>query len=160
MEKKVIVTRTYNAPVDLVWKTWTDPELVMRWWGPDKFTCPSAKIDFRVGGVSLVSMRAPLDFGGQDSYSLWAYTKIVPLQSIEFVHNLTDKDGNKVNPVLLGMPADFPEDIQTVVTFKDLGNGKTEMTVTEFADFGQMTRFATIGLEQSLDKMNAIFLRP
>jgi uncharacterized protein YndB with AHSA1/START domain len=66
MQKTIIVTRIYNAPVDLVWKTWTDPELVKRWWGPDRFICPIAKIDFREGGVSMISMRAPMEFGGQD----------------------------------------------------------------------------------------------
>ena len=158
MEKKVTVTRIYNAPVEMVWKTWTEPELVMRWWGPDKFSCPSAKIDFRQGGVSLVTMRAPKEFRGQDSYSIWAYTKIIPMRRIEFVQNLSDKDGNKTNPTLLGMPGDFPIDIQTVVTFRGLDNGKSEMTVTEFADFGQMTKFAKLGLEQCLEKMNELFL--
>jgi uncharacterized protein YndB with AHSA1/START domain len=71
----------FSAPIELVWKAWTDPEYVMRWWGPDYFTSPSAKIDFREGGTSLVCMRAPVDFGGQDMYSTWVYQKIVPMQS-------------------------------------------------------------------------------
>ncbi len=48
-------------------------------------------------------------------------------------------------------------DIKTVVTFREVANSKTEMTVTEFADMGTMSDFAQIGLEQSLDKMAAIF---
>lgn len=158
MEKKLVVTRTYNAPVELVWKTWTEPELVKRWWGPDKFTCPVAEIDFREGGISFVAMRAPKEFGGQDSFCTWEYKKIIHLQHIEFIQNLTDKDGNKTSPVKLGMPPDFPEYIRTVVIFNVLSKGKTEMTVTQYADFGQMSRFARMGLEQSLDKMRAIFL--
>ncbi len=157
MKKELVVTRTFNAPVALVWKTWTEPELVMRWWGPDHFTCPSAIIDFREGATSIVCMRAPKSFGGQDTFSLWTYKKIIQHQSIEFVQNLADKDGNKVNPTDIGMPPDFPLDILTVVEFKDLGNNKTEMTVTEHADFGQMSEFAKLGLEQSLGKMVAIF---
>ena len=157
MEKQIVVTRTFNAPVNLVWNAWTDPELVMRWWGPDVFTSPLAKIDFREGGKSLVCMRAPEQMGGMDMYSIWNYTSIVPLTSIDFIQNLADKDGNKMNPKDLGMPDDFPEDIRTLVTFKDLGNNKTEMTVTEFADMGQMTHFAQIGLEQCMDKMVRIF---
>jgi hypothetical protein len=97
--------------------------------------------------------------GGQDIYSIWNYKKIVPMQRIEFIQNLADKAGNKIDPVRLGMPPDFPMDIPTVVTFKDLGNNKTEMTVTEYADMGQTTRFAQMGLEQSLDKMVAIFTK-
>ncbi|MEO5999368.1 MAG: SRPBCC domain-containing protein [Chitinophagaceae bacterium] len=157
MKNQIVVTRIFNAPVELVWKIWTDPELVMRWWGPDKFTCPTADIDLREGGISLVCMRAPTNMGGRDMYSIWNYKKIIPMQHIEFVQNLSDKTGNKMDPVKLGMPSDFPIDIRTVVTFKDLGNNKTEMTVTEYADMGQMANFAKMGLEQCADKMVAIF---
>ena len=129
--RDLVVTRVFAAPVDLVWKAWTDPEYVMRWWGPDHFTSPSAKMDFREGGTSVVCMRAPKDFGGQDMYSTWVYQKIVPLKRIEFIQNLADKDGNQIDPAEIGMPPEFPRDIRTVVTFKDLGNSKTEMTVTE-----------------------------
>ncbi|HVW97119.1 MAG TPA: SRPBCC domain-containing protein [Mucilaginibacter sp.] len=154
---KIEVIRTFNAPVSLVWKTWTEPELVMRWWGPDHFTCPSAIIDFREGATSIVCMRAPQSFGGADTFSIWTYQKIVPNQIIEFIQNLSDKDGNKINPTEIGMPPDFPLDIRTVVTFKDIGDNQTEMTVTEYADFGSISNFAKLGLEQSIAKMDVIF---
>jgi len=154
--RNLVVTRVFAAPVDLVWKAWTEPEYVMRWWGPDYFTSPSAKMDFREGGTSLVCMRAPEDFGGQDMYSTWVYQKIVPLERIEFIQNLADSDGNQIDPVQIGMPPEFPRDMRTVVVFKDLGNGKTEMTVTEYnmptADT-ELGKNAELGLNQSLDKM-------
>jgi uncharacterized protein YndB with AHSA1/START domain len=160
MEKQIVVSRIFNAPVKMVWKIWTDPELVMRWWGPDRFSCPSAKMDFREGGTSIVCMRSPKEMGENDMYSIWNYTRIVPLQSIEFIQNLADREGNKMSPLKLGMPVDFPVDIRTVVIFKDLGKDKTEMTVTEYADMGSMTKFAKLGLEQCFDKMVAIFTNP
>ena len=46
----LVVTRIIDAPIELVWKAWTDPELIMRWWGPKYYTSPSCKIDFREGG--------------------------------------------------------------------------------------------------------------
>jgi len=154
--RDLVVTRVFAAPVELVWKAWTEPEYVMRWWGPDYFTSPSAKMDFREGGTSLVCMRAPEDFGGQDMYSTWVYQKIVPMERIEFIQNLADKDGNQIDPAQIGMPGEFPRDMRTVVTFKDLGNGKTEMTVTEYnvptADT-ELGKNAELGLNQSLDKM-------
>jgi uncharacterized protein YndB with AHSA1/START domain len=156
----LVVKRVFFAPVELVWKAWTDPEYVMRWWGPDYFTSPSAKIDFREGGISLVCMRAPVDFGGQDMYSTWMYTKIVPLERIEFIQNLADKDGNKIDPANLSLPPEFPQDTRTVVTFKNLGGGRTEMIVTEYGmptPDTEMGKNAEIGLNQSLDKMVAIF---
>ena len=158
-KEEVKVIRIYSAPVELVWQTWIDPELVMRWWGPDKFICPSAKIDFREGGTSIVSMKSPKEFGEKEWYSIWHYEKIVALKSIEFIQNLADKNGNKMRPTQVGMPPDFPEDIRTVVTFKNLGVNQTEMTVTEYADMGQTAEFAKLGLEQSLAKMGLIFDR-
>jgi uncharacterized protein YndB with AHSA1/START domain len=156
----LVITRIFSAPVELVWKAWTDPEYVMRWWGPDYFTSPSAKIDFREGGTSLVCMRAPADFGGLDMYSTWVYQKIVPMERIEFVQNLADENGNLIDPLTIGMPPEFPRDTRTVVIFKDLGNSKTEMTVTQFgmpAPDTEMGKNAELGLNQSLDKMVAIF---
>ena len=161
-KRDLIITRVFDAPLELVWKAWTDPEYVMRWWGPDHFTSPSAKIDLREGGTSIVCMRAPQEFGGQDMYSTWQYQKIVPMERIEFIQNLADKHGNRIDPTQLGMPSDFPRDTRTVVTFKDLGNGRTEMTVTEYgmpAADTEIGRNAEVGLNQSLDKMAASFAR-
>lgn len=157
MERQLTVSRIFNASIDEVWKIWTEPEYVMQWWGPDQFTCPLAKIDFREGRSSLVSMKAPEEYGGKVHYNIWAYTKIIDLERIEFIMNLADQHGHKLQPIEAGMPPDFPEDIRTVITFKKLSEGETEMTVTEYANFGQMTHFARLGLEQSLSKAVAIF---
>ncbi|HLZ17750.1 MAG TPA: SRPBCC domain-containing protein [Cyclobacteriaceae bacterium] len=157
MAKQIEVTKIFNAPVEMVWEVWVNPELVKRWWGPKHFISPMAKIDFREGGKSIVSMKAPKEMGDQEFYSIWEYIKIIPLQTIEFIQNLADKDGNKTDPKKVGMPPDFPMDIRTVVTFRELANDQTEMTVTEYADMGTMSNFAQLGLEQSLEKMAAIF---
>ena len=157
MAKQIEVTRTFNAPVEMVWTLWTDPELVKRWWGPKHYVSPVAKINFRIGGKSLVSMQAPKEMGGQEFYSIWEYVKIIPLKTIEFVQSLSDDTGSKIDPTDVGMPADFPRDIKTVVIFNALGKNKTEMTVTEYAEFGTISNFAQIGLEQSMDKMSGIF---
>lgn len=157
MKKEINICRVFNAPLELVWKAFTDPELVMRWWGPDKFTSPSAKIDFHEGKSSVVCMRAPKEFGGQDWYNVWTYKKIIPLERIEYIQNLSDENGNIVDPIKLGMPADFPKDTETIVTFKKLGADKAELTFKEIADFGQMFHPAKKGLEECLEKMLAIF---
>ena len=157
MAKQIEVTRVFNAPLEMVWQLWIDPELIKRWWGPKHFTAPVAKIDFREGGKSLVSMLAPKEMGGREFYSIWEYIRIIPLQTIEFIQSLADKDGQRIDPVQVGMPADFPPDIRTVVTFKSLSGSSIEMVVTEYADFGTISDFAQIGLEQSMYKMAAIF---
>ena len=158
--RDIVVTRIFDAPIELVWKAWTEFEYVMKWWGPDYFTSPSAKMDVRVGGTSLVCMRAPQDFGGMDMYSTWVYKEIVPMKRIEFIQNLSDENGNLLDPATFGLPPEFPKDTRTVVNFKDLGKGKTEMTVTEYsmppADT-EIGRNAELGLNQCMDKMAASF---
>ncbi|NUN97692.1 MAG: SRPBCC domain-containing protein [Candidatus Omnitrophica bacterium] len=157
-KRDLIFTRVFDVSAEALWRAWTEAELVMRWWGPAGFTSPSAKMDVREGGTSIVCMRAPEWLGGQDMYSAWRYARIVPLERIEYIHNLSDSNGTTVDPVQLGMPPDFPRDVRNLVTFKDLGNGKTELVVTEF-DWpeGQMMELSKVGMEQCLDKMAAIF---
>lgn len=57
--KELIISRTFDAPRELVWRAWTVPEYTMRWWGPKDFTVPSSTIDLRVGGRYLNCMRSP-----------------------------------------------------------------------------------------------------
>jgi len=151
--KQITVSRIFDASAEEVWQLWTEPENIKQWWGPDIFTCPLVELDFRVGGTSLVGMKAGPEMGGRLFYNTWTYTVITPLERIEFLMNLSDADGVRQKPTAVGMPADFPEDVRTVVTFEPLGEGQTKMTVTEYADFGQIAYFAQLGLEQSIGKM-------
>jgi uncharacterized protein YndB with AHSA1/START domain len=150
--KDLVVTRSFDAPVAEVWKYWAESERVKRWWGPNGFTAPLARMDFREGGTSLVCMRAP---NGQDFYNTWTYRKIEPLKRIEFILGWADKDGMKADPVKMGLPPDIPQEVRHVVTFKDVG-GKTELTVTEYGyKTDQTLELSKGGLEQCLDKMAA-----
>lgn len=156
----VEITRVFDAPVERVWKAWSESEGVKQWWGPTGFTCPVAEIDFREGGSSLVCMRAPQEYGGQDMYNAWTYTKIVPNERIEYTFTFVDKDRNKFSPAQAGLPAGIPDDGHHVVTFKDLGGGKTEMTMVEHGYTVQEARdMSKLGLDQCLDKMAASFTK-
>ena len=57
--KELVITREFDAPRERVWKAWTDPEMVKRWWGPEGFTAPSIMIDLRVGGRYIFAMQGP-----------------------------------------------------------------------------------------------------
>ncbi|WP_240420648.1 SRPBCC family protein [Paenibacillus periandrae] len=76
--------REYDYPVELVWKAWTDPTLVMKWWGPAHYTSPRCVIGFREGSKYVFGMRAPETHGGTESYSAGVYKKIVPMQRLGF----------------------------------------------------------------------------
>ncbi len=156
--RDLVFTRVFDAPVERVWKAWTDAEDVKYWWGPDRFTAPLARLEVRPGGTSLVCMRAPAEFGGQDMYSTWHYRDVVPLQRLVYLHNLADADGRTLDPVTLGLPPDFPQDVRNTITFKALSPTRTELTVTEHDwPVGQMREMSRLGMEQCLDKMARLF---
>ena len=89
----------------------------------------------------------------------------MPLERIEYILNFTDKDGEQIGPVTIGLPPDLPQEVRNVVTFKAVGDpstglraGKTEITVTEYGyTSDQSLELSKAGLEQCLDKMAAIF---
>jgi uncharacterized protein YndB with AHSA1/START domain len=129
--------------------------------GPRSLHLSAREDRFRVGGASLVCMRAPKEFGGQDHYSMWKYQSIEPMRRIEYIHNLANKDGEKIDPVTIGMPPDFPQDQRHIVTFKPLGDRKTELNITEFGwSAGHMMEMSKLGMEQCLDKMAAALAGP
>ena len=157
-ELEFSVTRVSEAPVEEVYRAWVDPELVMRWWGPMGFTSPMARMDVRVGGASLVCMRAPKEFGGQDWYNTWTYQKVEPGRRLEFISRFADAEGNELDPAAMGLPPGIPRETPQVVTFVSAGENRTEMTVTEYGYTSeQAIALSKGGLEQCLDKMAAIF---
>jgi uncharacterized protein YndB with AHSA1/START domain len=153
-EKKthdVIVTHTFDAPVERVWRAWSDPDQVMMWWGPQGFTSPMCRMDFRVGGATLVSMRSA---DGWEVFNTWTYRSIQPMERIEFVHGFADANGNLVAPAELGLPLGIPEEVRHVVTFTTIDGTTTELTVREYGyPDAQTVEVSRAGMEQCLDKM-------
>jgi uncharacterized protein YndB with AHSA1/START domain len=150
------VTRVLEAPVEEAWTAWTEPERVMRWWGPTGFTSPLAELDVREGGTSLVCMRAPAEYGGQDLYNTWTYREVVPPARLEFTLEFTDAD--RVLLPAESIPPGVPRAVRHVVTLRPVEDGRTELTVREFGYRTAEARdVSRAGLEQCLDKMVAMF---
>lgn len=159
MKQDIVIKRIVDAPLEMVWQAWTDPEQVARWWGPKDYVSPGCKIDLREGGKFLFCMRAPREQGGQDSYTAGVYHKIVPMALLEFTQSLADKDGNLLDPAQIGLPSDFPQEIRIVVAFR-AKRDMTELTITEYAwPVGQMMVYSLAGMHQSIDKLAEIFGR-
>jgi len=159
-KRDLVLTRVFDAPIQQVWKVWSEADQVKRWWGPTGFTCPMAKMDFREGGTSLVCMRAPQEFGGQDLYNTWTYETIVPMKRFVYISRFADQDGNVIDPTQQGLPLGMPQEVRNEVLFKDLDQDKTNVTVTEYDwPVGQLLEMSKMGLEQCLDKMAALFAK-
>jgi uncharacterized protein YndB with AHSA1/START domain len=71
---ELVITRVFDAPRELVWKAWTEPEAAVKWWGPKGFTIPDSKLDVRPGGAWRVCMRSP---EGEAHWAHGVYREIV-----------------------------------------------------------------------------------
>jgi uncharacterized protein YndB with AHSA1/START domain len=153
---ELVIRRIFDAPRELVWKAWTDPEHIQRWWGPKDFTAPACRIDFRVGGRYLICMRSP---EGRDYWSTGVYREIVPLERIVCTDSFADEEGNVVPATYYGMSPDFPLEMLITVTFEE-DEGKTKMTLKHTGlPAGEMSEQTGAGWNESFDKLAASLVR-
>ena len=151
-ERTLVIERIFDAPRELVWKAWTDPQHLMRWWGPKIFTSPAAEIDFRVGGKWLFAMQSPEWNEGRAIWSTGVYREIVPFERIVCTDCFADEDGNVVPATHYGMTEDFPLEMLVTVTFEDL-DGKTKMTLRHEGLPAGDKDGAGVGWNESFDKL-------
>jgi len=114
-EPELTISRVLDAPRSLVFKVWTAPEHLARWWGPQGFTTLSCAMDLRPGGAWFRRMRSP---GGRLHTKRGIYREIVAPERLVFTYADEDEDGE------LG-----PETLVTV-TFEEHG-AKTRLTLRQ-----------------------------
>ncbi len=123
-----VVERIFEAPVDLIWQMWTQPEHFKSWYGPQGFTVPVAEMDVRVGGKHLFCMESP--DGSMKMWSTGEYTEIIPNERLVYTDSPADENGNVVSPSAVGMPDGYPATTEVTVLLEDLGGGRTKMVMT------------------------------
>jgi uncharacterized protein YndB with AHSA1/START domain len=152
--ERMVITRVFDAPREIVWTAYTDPHYVMQWWGPKGFTSPVCKMDFRVGGKFLCCMRTP---DGQEFWNAGEYHEIVPHEKIVSSMYFSDAKGNKVEAAEYGIEHEAIEDAFDVVTFEDMGNGQTKLTFVGNETLENAKASGQVeGWNQVLDKMAAV----
>lgn len=150
MENELIIKRTFDAPRELVFKAWTDPALITKWWGPTYFSIPACEVDARQGGKLYIVMHGPkgTEFD-VDMPIKGVYHEFVPPSRLVF--NTDAVEDEKGVPQLR---------VLCVVNFAEVG-GKTEMTLQlTLQSFNPVAAAAWAGAEmgwnQSLDKLAAL----
>jgi uncharacterized protein YndB with AHSA1/START domain len=152
--ERMVVTRVFDAPRELVWKAWTDPQYVKQWWGPKGFTVLFCRMDFRVGGKFLYCMRTP---DGQECWNGGEYHEIVPYEKIVSSMYFSDSEGNKVEPAQLGIEHEAIECAHDVILFEDLGNSQTKLTFIGNETMQNAIQSGQLeGWKQILDKVAAV----
>src|SRR5258708_23868211 len=74
-DRELMLTRLINAPREKVYRAWTDPELLKKWFAPLPYTTPVAELDVRPGGANLIVMRGP---DGKDMPNRGVYLEVGP----------------------------------------------------------------------------------
>ncbi len=149
--ERMVITRIFDAPRELVWRAWTDPKYVMQWWGPKGFTAPVCTMDFRVGGKFLCCMKSP---DGQEFWNGGEYHEIVLHEKIVSSMYFSDPEGNKVEPEHYGMEHEAIEGAYDTTLFEDLGDGRTKLTFIGNETMEEATKSGQVeGWNQILDKV-------
>lgn len=121
-ENEIIITRVLDAPRDLVFRMWTDPEHLVAWYAPNGCTIHFAQIDVRQGGTFHSCIRTP---DGRACWCKGVYRDIVRPELIVYTLAVADADGNLVGPTSVGMHPDWPRETVVTVTFAEQDNKTT-----------------------------------
>jgi uncharacterized protein YndB with AHSA1/START domain len=125
----VVLERTFDAPVDLIWQMWTDPEHFKAWYGPDGVTIPVAKMDVRVGGTRLVCMEMQSPNGPMQMWFTGDYREVIENERLVYTESMADENGNVMAPSAMGMPEGHPTTTEITVVLQDV-DGRTKMVMT------------------------------
>jgi len=153
-EEALVIERMFAAPRDLVWRAWTEPRRMQRWYGPQGMTQHVCEIDFRVGGRYLYGLRSA---EGWEYYTAGTYEQIVPLERFVVTESLSDAAGNLVAPAHYGMPDGTPATMTIIVTFEDAPDGGTKLTLRHLGwPEAGMAEHAGGGWNQAFDKLEVV----
>jgi uncharacterized protein YndB with AHSA1/START domain len=120
--EEFVITREFDAPRELVFKAWTEPERLAQWWGPKGFTMISTNVDLRPGGVFHYGMRGP---DGNEVWGRFVYREITPPSRMVFIDSFSDKDGGLSRHP---MAPSWPAEMLNTLTLAEHG-GKTTLTL-------------------------------
>lgn len=125
----VVIERRFDAPVDLIWRMWTDPEHFKAWYGPEGATIPIAKMDVRVGGTRLVCMEIQSPDGPVRMWFAGEYLEVVENQRLVYTESMSDENGSVSSPSDMDMAGGHPATTEVRVELEDIG-GRTKMVMT------------------------------
>jgi len=134
LTRELVITRVFDAPRSLVFKAWTQPEHMMRWWGPRSYTTPACEMDVRPGGALRLCMRSS---GGSDTWVRGFFREVVEPERLVF----TAIDN-----------ADPASETVITITFEDL-RGKTRLTMHQTFAKAEISHGAREGWNSSFDRL-------
>jgi uncharacterized protein YndB with AHSA1/START domain len=129
MTNSVVIERRLAAPVETIWKMWTDPEHFAAWYGPMGATIPVANMDATVGGKRHICMAMETPDGPMQMWFVGEFKEVVENQRLVYTDAMGDEDGNAMTPEQMGMPEGSPASTEVIVELEAVDGG-TKMTMT------------------------------
>jgi uncharacterized protein YndB with AHSA1/START domain len=149
-QDQVLIERSFDAPIDLIWQLWTDPEHFKAWYGPEGVVIPVAKMDVRVGGARLVCMEMTTPNGPMQMWFAGEYLEIVENERLVYTEMMSDEHGNPSSPP--GMPDMHPVTTEVRVEL-EVVDGRTKMVMTHVGIPSDSP--AASGWAMAFDKLDA-----
>lgn len=155
VESWVRVEREFDAPIAMVWRMWTDPELFKAWYGPRGMSIPVAEMKVVAGGTRKICMEM---VSPERSMRMWftgIYKEVKPPYRLVYTESMCDEDGALISPQSMGMPEDAPDITEVIVELSELGD-KTRMVLVHVG-----VKAGTAGAggwNQACDKLDAFLV--
>ena len=149
----VVLERTFDAPVDLIWRMWTDSEHFKAWYGPNGASIAVATMDVHVGGSRLVCMEMETPNGSMRMWFAGEYREVVENERLVYTEFMSDEHGNAASPSQEALAEGHPTTTEVRVDLEDLG-GRTRMVMTHVGIPSDSPGAA--GWTMALDKLAAL----
>lgn len=152
-EDSIVMERSFDAPADLVWQMWTDPDHLKEWFGPTGATIPVAKMDVRVGGSRLVCMEVQTPAGLSSMWFAGEFLQVLANQLLVYTEFISDENGNAMSAAEMGVPEGHPATTVVRVELEQLDGSVTKMVMTHSGIPGDSPGAA--GWAMAFDKLAA-----
>ena len=149
LQNEIVINRVFDLSIGKVWHAWTEAAEFKKWWGPKDFTCPSSKMEARVGGKYLSCMRGP---DGKEYWSTGEVKELIPERKLVVTDSFSDEKGNIKSASEYGMPGDWPRELLITVYFEE-ADGATKLKLRHQGVPDEMREECIKGWNESLDKL-------
>jgi uncharacterized protein YndB with AHSA1/START domain len=148
-EKSILVSREFNAPIEKVWRAYTESQLLDLWWGPSPWRAETKTMNFVAGGYWLYAMVSPEN---EKHFGRMSYTAIEPHKYFELEDSFCDENGvvNTDLPVSRGKTVFTETANGTLVEFKI--NYQTQAEVLQLVEMGFEQ-----GISMCIEQLVALF---
>ena len=159
-DQDFVITRTFNARREKVWRAWSDTNQLAQWWGPKGCTIRVIKHDFRPGGLFHYSMQFQ---PGQEMWGRFIYGPISAPEHLEFINSFSDPQGGVTRAPFPQIGETWPLEVHNVMKLTEDG-GKTVLTLrggpinatsTEMKTYVSMFDSMRQGFGGSFDQLDA-----